>query len=588
MLNLGLAIPISGGGLSATAQVIGMLAATGKKAFFPSTNPATGWWQDSTRVTQAALEQPVGWIDDTSQGLVLGAELATLSLLDKRAATDGTVTIAGGVLTFVSAAASLSTGVSQLLTLVVGRAYVVSATARRTAGTGALALHMRTASGGGGSAVSSLTFPTPGAWGTVTYTHIAASATEHVTLFAGTSTTIEVSAVSVKELPGYHATQANSLNRPLYTQRVNHFQRTEEFDNAAWSKTRSSISANSAVAPNGTTTADKLVEDSSTNTHLMTQAVTTEAGSYSFQVYAKAGERGFIRLADASVANAHAWFNLNTGAVGTVGAAATATISSSGSGWYLCKITFTATAASNVFSMSICQADALSSYTGDSASGIYIWGADLRLSAFAAMNLPAYQRVGNGTAGVADYDTAGFRDMLYFDGTSDALATSAIDLTGTDQIMALCNVLKVSDAAAGVCYETTANYASNNGAILIAAPASATASYSGGSRGTTAASATYTNAIVASPNLACLRVVSDISTPIVTLYRNGVSIATSSSSQGTGNYGNHALNIGARAGTGTWFKGYMIPGPLLDTTGIPAALLDQMAREQAALWGVAI
>ena len=34
--------------------------------------------------------------------------------------------------------------------------------------------------------------------------------------------------------------------------------------------------------------------------------------------------------------------------------------------------------------------------------------------------------------------------MLYFDGTNDALATPAIDLTGTDSLMALCNVLKVS------------------------------------------------------------------------------------------------------------------------------------------------
>jgi hypothetical protein len=85
-----------------------------------------------------------------------------------------------------------------------------------------------------------------------------------------------------------------------------------------------------------------------------------------------------------------------------------------------------------------------------------------------------------------------------------------------------------------------------------------------------------------------LRHDSDISTPVVTLRRNGTQIATSASSQGTGNYGNHALYIGARAGTSLWFKGYMIPGPLLDTTGIPAALLDQMAREQAALCGVAI
>jgi hypothetical protein len=440
-------------GGSATTDVMVMLRAAGKKAFFPSTNPATGWWQDSAGTTQAALEQPVGRITDLSGN-------------------------------------------------------------------------------------------------------------------------------------GYHATQATSLNRPLYTKRVNLSQRTEDLSNAAWTAINT-----------GSRTATTLTDSDAAANFYVRQTYTVTPGTYTARVriLKTSGAANFpgIELYCSGSAAAFYAFALNTdtgvATQASFSAAVSPVVSSSDAYWLVTIDVNTVANTSIRFGLyPAVNANGGASWVGSTNGTATFIEPDLRLSAFAAMNLPAYQRVGNGTAGVADYDTAGFRDMLYFDGTSDALATSAIDLTGTDQIMALCNVLKVSDAAAGVCYETTANYASNNGAILIAAPASATASYSGGSRGTTAASATYTNAIVASPNLACLRVVSDISTPIVTLYRNGVSIATSSSSQGTGNYGNHALNIGARAGTGTWFKGYMIPGPLLDTTGIPAALLDQMAREQAALWGVAI
>ncbi|WP_156920677.1 phage head spike fiber domain-containing protein [Fundidesulfovibrio putealis] len=44
-------------------------------------------------------------------------------------------------------------------------------------------------------------------------------------------------------------------------QRTNLLYPSEDFSNAAWTKTRATITANAAVAPDGTMTADKLVED---------------------------------------------------------------------------------------------------------------------------------------------------------------------------------------------------------------------------------------------------------------------------------------------------------------------------------------
>jgi hypothetical protein len=60
----------------------------------------------------------------------------------------------------------------------------------------------------------------------------------------------------------HNPTTGESLGLLIEEQRTNLlFPYSEEFDNAAWSKTRSSITSNTIVAPDGTLTGDKLVED---------------------------------------------------------------------------------------------------------------------------------------------------------------------------------------------------------------------------------------------------------------------------------------------------------------------------------------
>jgi hypothetical protein len=84
----------------------------------------------------------------------------------------------------------------------------------------------------------------------------------------------------------------------------NLFLRSQEFENAAWTKAGSTISANSTLAPDGTTTADTLTEDTSTGTHdlYITTPISTIAGqTYTFSVYVKlsSGNR-FVALSPVS------------------------------------------------------------------------------------------------------------------------------------------------------------------------------------------------------------------------------------------------------------------------------------------------
>lgn len=161
---------------------------------------------------------------------------------------------------------------------------------------------------------------------------------------------------------------------------------SEDFANAAWIKTRSSISSNVTTAPDGTLTADKLIEDTATGTHYIYDQVSYVSGQiYTFSVYAKADTRSNLLIQMPSGAfggaNKNAYFNLATGAVTTVSSGATANIENVGNGWYRCSVTSTATVTTTLNSIIayLVLTGTTSSYTGDGTSGLYIWGAQIAI-----------------------------------------------------------------------------------------------------------------------------------------------------------------------------------------------------------------
>ena len=161
-------------------------------------------------------------------------------------------------------------------------------------------------------------------------------------------------------------------------QRTNLLLYSDQFDNAAWTKTRCSITANNATSPEGVANADKLVEDgTAASTHPVSQAVTVTAAAQTASCYLKAAERTWAQINLTGTANAFANFNLATGAIGTIGAAATATITAIANGWYRCTITSTTAAGANTFAIYPATGDNVISYNGDGVSGLYVYGAQL-------------------------------------------------------------------------------------------------------------------------------------------------------------------------------------------------------------------
>jgi hypothetical protein len=161
--------------------------------------------------------------------------------------------------------------------------------------------------------------------------------------------------------------------------------RSQEFDSASWTKTGASISANAVVAPDGTLTADKIVENSASSGHDAHQAITTVVGlQYTYSIYVKAAERTYVQLQffDGTT-NVFPIFNLTDGTKSVdngIGSNWTATALSGG--WW--RFSLTVTCAATGGSIYVYAATALTNtYLGDGASGIYVWGAQLERSSIA-------------------------------------------------------------------------------------------------------------------------------------------------------------------------------------------------------------
>jgi hypothetical protein len=517
----------------------------------------TTLFQDSAGTTPVtAVEQPVGLILDKSKGLTLGSELVS----NGDFSNGGTGWYVGGGWTVSSGAASTAASFTDVLyqdiTVVAGRTYQVAFDLSGVSGGGVLpSLY-------GGTTVFGPTL-------TAEQRHVihlvAASGNTALRFFKSfSSAAFTLDNISVRELPGNHASQGTSASRPVLSARYNLLTRTEEFDNAPWTAYNATASGNQTTAPNGTSTADRIIEAAGVALQSRYQAVAgTVNVAHTLSVYAKKAERDFVNISFAGPPNNWfaATFDLANGTVSKTGAGASGAYTSSsiqnmGNGWYLCSVTGLTNSSGTQY-VYVGPSDTgtptygvygVLNYTGDITKGIYIWGADLRVSND-GIGLPAYQRI----AAATDYDTTGFPYYLRFDGTDDSLSTASIDFSSTDKMSVFAGVRKLNSATS-VVVSTSNNAESNNGAFRIVTDA-AGYEYLAGSRGTTFQQALVDAAAYASPVTNVLTLLSSISGPSINFRINGALISSDTASQGTGNYGNYALHIGQRGDATQQFNG---------------------------------
>ncbi|GAB4052583.1 phage head spike fiber domain-containing protein [Spirosoma litoris] len=178
--------------------------------------------------------------------------------------------------------------------------------------------------------------------------------------------------------------------------RTNILIRSAELDNSAvWGRsTAVLVTPNAINGPDGTLSADKIIQTTINGRHTIVYPSITLAASTSYvaSIYVKAGEiNRFCMLADNGGITPSAYynttFNLTNGTI-SAGSTALSSIVSVGNGWYRCSIGFNSNTTTTGFQMSYIVGDGTGNVTGDGVSGLYLWGAQLEAGAFITSYIP--------------------------------------------------------------------------------------------------------------------------------------------------------------------------------------------------------
>jgi hypothetical protein len=171
-------------------------------------------------------------------------------------------------------------------------------------------------------------------------------------------------------------------------QRTNVLLRSQEFDNVAWLTFRSSVSSNATISPDGTTNAEKLIQQSGVNDAggIYQLLTISNATVYTYSFFAKADGFNFcfLRLSN-SPSDFYAWFNLSTGSVGsTSGGTTSSSIVSYGNGWYRCSMTFTSVGITAIPHIYIANSNGSDQTPGaNGVKGIFAYGAQIEQGSYA-------------------------------------------------------------------------------------------------------------------------------------------------------------------------------------------------------------
>lgn len=223
-------------------QVKDIIKRSGGSLYLPS--PST-CYQDSAGTTPCGVDDPVGFLMDTGQGGLdnLGPELVTNGDFSNGTTmwiligSGGAISASGGVLTI---SGGFSPGARQTNVTVANKTYKVSLTATRNSGT---------------ANVIPTGSPVITTSGTYSYIYKATSTSFELNLSGdSTSTSWSFDNVSVRELPGNHATQATAGFKPILRGKVKNLAKySSDVTNALWVKQALSTALDSETIDNPAT-----------------------------------------------------------------------------------------------------------------------------------------------------------------------------------------------------------------------------------------------------------------------------------------------------------------------------------------------
>lgn len=193
---------------------------------------------------------------------------------------------------------------------------------------------------------------------------------------------------------GYNPTTLAARGLLLEEASTNEVFFSTAIDNAYYSKINTSVSANSTTSPDGTVSADSLIENSSLGTHHVVKFGSnsvTSADFVAFSVFVKAGSGDrHVRMTGAGTSHsidANADFDLSDGSSSISGATAIEAYSEQyPNGWWRLTLISQAdlTGTYSPFVRMITTIGGSTSYTGNGTSFIYVWGLQVEVNRYAS------------------------------------------------------------------------------------------------------------------------------------------------------------------------------------------------------------
>jgi hypothetical protein len=210
------------------------------------------------------------------------------------------------------------------------------------------------------------------------------------------TTTAAVSVGPVANIPRIDYTGGGCGKLLLEPQRTNLVTFSEQFDNAAYTKINATITANTAVSPDGFTNADTLSNVNSVDQSILRAgsfSITANVGStYTTSIFVKKGTANFLRVRNLFVQNGgdfgNAWFNLNTGIVGTVESSQVATMQNYGNGWYRCTLSGVVGSSNNFNFVDISLSNTDNSLVPSTSVNLLVYGAQLEAGSYPTSYIP--------------------------------------------------------------------------------------------------------------------------------------------------------------------------------------------------------
>lgn len=200
----------------------------------------------------------------------------------------------------------------------------------------------------------------------------------------------------------YNPTTLEARGLLIEEQRTNATIRSEEFEDAAWTKFNTTATSNQAVSPDGTADADLLSETTANAVHslyLASPSSVTSGTAYTASVFLKKGTGstapdwiifGFLF---GGFGSARIAFNVSTGAVGSTAGSITTQVTQFANGWWRLAVTASATATAAWGSMVLSFSNntnttSTPTYVGQTTSDVFVWGAQFEAGAFATSYIP--------------------------------------------------------------------------------------------------------------------------------------------------------------------------------------------------------